>query len=71
MAAPAKPKKEEYQVTPQDLADILGSGLGLLRDNGIRVGVRPVPQKNDRPPGIMIYIAGLDLDENGRLVVLS
>jgi hypothetical protein len=66
MAAATK-KKEEYQVTPQDLADILGSALDLLRDNGIRIGLRPVPQKDQRPPGIMVYVGGLTVDEDGRL----
>jgi hypothetical protein len=71
MAAATKAKKEEYQVTPQDLADILGSALELLRDNGVRIGVRSVPQKEERPAGVMVYVGGLIIGEDGRLVVES
>lgn len=69
MAAVTKKKKDEYQVTPQDLADILGSALELLQENGTRIGIRPVPQKNERPAGVMVYVGGLTVSENGRLVV--
>jgi len=60
-------KKAEYELTGQDLADILSSALSLLRDSGHQVGLRDVPQKNSRPAGVMIYISNLAVNDDGSL----
>lgn len=67
MAATTKEKEEE--LTGQDLADILASALDILRDNGVRVGVKPVPQKEDRSAGLLVYVGGLNVSEDGRIIV--
>jgi hypothetical protein len=51
--------KEEYKITPQDVADILAGTLELLRDNGLLVGIRPAPAKDGRRAGLMVFVGGL------------
>lgn len=66
--AKTKQAEEERALSAQDYADILVSALELLRENGYRVGVRSVPQKGERPPGIMLYVSDLAVAESGEIV---
>lgn len=62
----------EHQLNRQDYADIFASGLTLLKNEcAFRIGIRPVPQKGERPPGLMVYVSGLTVGEDGRIVALE
>lgn len=64
-------KSEEYQVTRQDVADILASTLQLMKEQGLVVGVRPAAAKAERAAGLLIYVSGITLAADGNLAALE
>jgi hypothetical protein len=62
---------EQEELTGQDVADILATTIQLLRDSGLQVGVKTVPQKEDRPAGVLIYCSDIGLDDAGSLIYLE
>lgn len=63
-----KVKTKEAELTYQDLADILGGTFELLQSNGLRVGVKSAAKNDKRPAGLLVYISGLQVGENGKLI---
>lgn len=64
-------KSEEYQVTRQDVADILASALQMLQENGLTVSVKNARQVDGRSPGLLIYVSGVGVATDGNLTALD
>ncbi|MCA9875925.1 MAG: hypothetical protein KC441_19770 [Anaerolineales bacterium] len=64
-------KSDEYQVTRQDVADILAGTLQLLTEHGLAVGVRSAAAKPERAAGLLIYVSGVTLAADGNLAALE
>ncbi len=62
--------KKSYKLTKGDAVEILASVIGELQGVGIRVGTKNAPQKNERGAGLLIYVEGVNVD-NDSLVLIS
>ncbi len=62
------PQSEETPaLTADDFAAILSSTLAMATEAGLAVGVRNRPAADGRAAGLLIFVAGLQVDEAGRL----
>ena len=61
----------EHEVTKSDVVEILASTLELVMEKGLTIGVRLVPESEKRRAGIMIYVAGVGLDNEGNLKLME
>ncbi len=64
-------KSEEYEITAQDVADILAGTLNLLKENGLSVGVRPSAEKPGRAAGLLIYVSAITVADDGKLEAIG
>ncbi len=62
------PQSETAALTAADFAAILSSTLALATEAGLTVGVRRADATPTRPAGLLLFIAGLTVDADGRLV---
>ena len=63
------PQSEETPaLTADDFAAILSRTLALATEAGLTVGVRRADATPTRPAGLLLFIAGLTVDADGRLV---
>jgi len=53
-----------------EFAAILSTTLAMANEAGIQVGIRNAPANERRPAGLMIYLSGVEVDGDGRLVPL-
>ena len=60
---------ESYDLTIEDLADILTTTLDELMDGGVQIGVKETPAKNGRPAGILIFCGNFAVHD-GKIVPL-
>lgn len=68
--SPARvPQSGEGELTPADFAAILSTTLALAAEAHVQVGVRNAPATPLRPAGLMIFIAGLAVNEAGAIEV--
>ena len=54
---------ETYELTKQDVADILSGTLDFVRENGHAVAVKHAAETPQRPVGILIFVGNLALIE--------
>ena len=54
-------KKDEYQLTPQDAAEILATTIKELREAGLQVGLANKDAAGERPAGLMVFVVGVKL----------
>lgn len=64
-------KPEEYQVTKQDVADMLAGTLQMLQENGLIVSVKNARQVDGRPPGLLVFVSGVGVATDGNLAALD
>ena len=62
------PQSDEDALSAADFAAILSSTLALATEAGLIVGVRATQATPTRPAGLLIFVAGLQVDGDGRLV---
>lgn len=55
------------QLTAADFADILAATLAMAAEAGLSVGIRNTETTATRPAGLLVFIAGLAADADGRL----
>ena len=67
-AKPVPQSEEAAALTAADFAAILSSTLALATEAGLAVGVRNRPAADGRAAGLLIFVAGLQVDADGRLV---
>ena len=67
-AKPVPQGEEAASLTAADVAAILSSTLALATEAGLAVGVRNRPTADGRAAGLLIFVAGLQVDGDGRLV---
>lgn len=58
-------KKDDYKMTADDAVEVLGTTLEVLRETGLMVGLRNAPAKAERPEGVMIFVSGVQIGEEG------
>ncbi|MBK8988987.1 MAG: hypothetical protein IPM39_23435 [Chloroflexi bacterium] len=64
-------KADEYELTPQDTAEILAGTLQLLQENGLAVSVKNARRIENRPPGLLIFVSGVGVAGDGNLAALE
>lgn len=64
----AKVPQRETPLDAADFAAILSTTLAMAAEAGLSVGVRNRPADNARPAGLLLFIAGLSVDAQGRIV---
>ena len=52
-------------MTAEDAVEVLGTTLEVLRETGLMVGLRNAPEKGERPAGVMIFVSGVQMGEEG------
>ena len=60
--------QETPVLTAADFAAILSSTLAMAAEVGLAVGVRNRPAADGRAAGLLIFVAGLQVDGDDRLV---
>ena len=55
-------------LTAADFADILSSTLALATEAGLTIGVRAAQATPTRPAGLLLFVAGLTVGEDGQIV---
>ena len=50
-----------------EFAAILSTTLAMANEAGVQLGIRNAAANERRPAGLLIYLGGLELDEEGRL----
>lgn len=48
-----------YEPTKADSAKVVGATVEILLETGYQVTVNNLPEKNERPQGLLIFVAGL------------
>ena len=66
--SPATVPQSDATLTAADFAAILSSTLALATEAGLTVGVRNRPAADGRAAGLLIFVAGLQVDGDVRLV---
>lgn len=56
------------KLTAADFADILTSTLALAAEAELSVGVQNRPATDIRPAGLLLFVSGLAVDAQGRIV---
>lgn len=63
------PQSEEAAaLTAADFAAILSSTLALATEAGLSVGVRATQATPARPAGLLLFVSGLTVGEDGQIV---
>lgn len=57
-----------HTLTAADFAAILSTTLALATETGLSVGVRNRPASPGRPAGLLIFVEGLNVAKDGRLI---
>ena len=57
-----------HTLTAADFAAILSTTLALATETGLSVGVRNRPASPGRPAGLLIFVEGLRVADDGRLI---
>lgn len=57
--------------TPTEFAGFLSSVLSYAADAGLSVGVRQSEATGTRPAGLLVFVSGLSIDADGRLIALD
>lgn len=65
----SKNTQDGEPISAADFAAILSTTLAMAAEAGLSVGVRSRAATGDRPAGLLIYVSGLTVTENGQLVV--
>lgn len=52
-----------YEPTKADSAKVVGATVEILLETGYQVTVNNLPAKEDRPQGMLIFIAGLTYED--------
>lgn len=63
----ASTAKENPEFTAADFADILSTTLAMAAEAGLSVGVRKSEATASRPAGLLVFVAGLTADSDGRI----
>ena len=61
-------RKPTHILTPADFADILSTTLAMTAEAGLLVGVQNRPAGPLRPAGLLLFVSGLGVDAQGRIV---
>lgn len=61
---------EAAALTAADFAAILSSTLALATEAGLTVGVRATQATPTRPAGLMLFVSGLTVGEDGQIAPL-
>ncbi len=62
---------EQNDLSAADFAAILSTTLAMATEAGLSVGVRRSQATETRPTGLLVFVAGLSIDEEGRLISLE
>lgn len=62
---------EQNDLSAADFAAILSTTLAMATEAGLSVGVRRSEATATRPTGLLVFVAGLSIDEEGRLISLE
>lgn len=59
---------EQIDLDRAEFAAILSTTLAMAAEAGIQVGIRNAPANERRPAGLMVYLSGVAVDDEGRLI---
>ena len=62
---------EQNDLDPAEFAAILSTTLAMAIRAGIQVGIRNAPENERRPAGLIIYLSGIESDDDGRLIAIE
>ena len=61
--------QKSYKLTKADVVEILASVIGELQTVGFRVGTKNAPQKEGRGAGLLIYVEGVNTDNESLILI--
>mgnify|MGYP001489406125 CR=1 FL=1 len=62
---------ETNYLDAKQFAAILSATLAMAAEADIQVGARNVPANERRPAGLMLYISGVEVADDGQLIALG
>lgn len=62
---------EQKDLSAADFAAILSTTLAMATEAGLTVGVRQSEATGTRPAGLLVFVSGLSIDAEGRLIALE
>ena len=62
---------ETNYLSAAEFAAILSTTLAMAEEAGVQLGIRNAAANERRPAGLLIYLGGIEVDSEGRLMALT